>query len=211
MPNWCDNSCTIVCTEDTLDELKKTKLYSLYEKFHNDENWRYIELFDFFIPSPNGEWDCEFSYNNWGTKWDVQLGQFLHEPDRFYMDVGEYTAKLTLDIAFQTAWGPPDEFYKYLTGLGYSVDAHYYEGGCMFIGRYSDGVNVYHNLGDITEYKNKEEYIKQINPFILVNHFINIEDEIDFMFEMSDDTPSLISSVDQKREATYLMGNLMES
>lgn len=82
----------------------------------------------------------DWSYNNWGTKWDTNINEdeineaiknIQQEPDN--VDV-----VFSLEY-FSTAWNAPLEIYNYLHEQGFEVDAYFYEGGNRFYGWYYDG------------------------------------------------------------------------
>jgi hypothetical protein len=127
MPNWCNNNLTIESSD--LNLINKFKL-----ALDSDG------LFQSFKPNPTGEWNYAWSVENWGVKWDIssediQIIQF--DEDRIIID-------------FDTAWGPPLEFYKYLESLGYTVVGMYHESGMCFCGIYSNGFDEYYEFGDLT-------------------------------------------------------------
>ena len=63
---------------------------------------------------------------NWGTKWDIgsEDGAEL---------VGD-----VLQLSFDSAWGPPIEFYNQMVELGFTVEAYYHEPGMQFAGSYTN-------------------------------------------------------------------------
>jgi hypothetical protein len=75
-----------------------------------------------------GNW-YDYCVGEWGTKWDVGGdGQTDIHPD------GK-----SLFTSFDSAWSPPVDAYQKLEGLGFIVDAMFYEGGMAFAGTYSAG------------------------------------------------------------------------
>jgi len=114
MPNWCQNVATIGHTNH--DELKR-----LAQAFV-DKN-----PMQTFMPPPDGEWEYGWCVENWGTKWDVECSAALDNLSE--VDV-------SLDVWFDSAWGPPIGFYRHLAELGFDVEAFYYECGMAFCGKY---------------------------------------------------------------------------
>ena len=71
----------------------------------------------------------DWSVANWGTKWDISGEEAAVSEDG-----------LSLTVYFQSAWSPPIEAYSVLEEkFGFTIDAHFYEGGMGFYGEYSDG------------------------------------------------------------------------
>ena len=65
-----------------------------------------------------------FNINNYGCKWDVTLSD---------LSVG----KKTIDFAFDSPWGPPLVFFKWLGQQGFDVEISYEEPGVAFCGSLS--------------------------------------------------------------------------
>ena len=126
MPNWCNNVAYI--KHDDVEELNKI----VKELDKGDESG----LFNLLVPNPSGEWQYDWSVENWGTKWDASVYEYRMEEEHLY-------------ISFDTAWGPPIEFYNKILSLGYEVEAFYYESGMGFAGYYLDGDNDEYNLVDM--------------------------------------------------------------
>jgi hypothetical protein len=121
MPNWCSNIVYVSHEDEKLiNELiqvcKKTDL----------------GLFNTYVPIPPSEENDWYSWNinNWGTKWDVNsedLSLIVQGNDR-------------VCISFDTAWGPPIEFFKKIEEqYGFVVKAYAFETGMFFAGIYEDG------------------------------------------------------------------------
>ena len=123
MPNWCDNTLEVTHTDPKMIE-------RLMDAFND------ARLCEEFIPSPNGEWNYDFSVNNWGTKWDVggEEGGYAE------------STQTSAQMSFQSAWSPPINLYPVLESLGYTVRAMYYEPGCAFAGVYEDGEDACYGL-----------------------------------------------------------------
>ena len=131
MPNWCDNTITITGPF--------TEYYNFVQQLRESDSG----LFQTFVPKPEdlkgayGEWE----YAKWGTKWDVEREEFMHQVDKqfderfdtiacwydnldmgnpkeneeFWDEAERLQAQSTLYIS--TAWCPPDEFFEELTKL----------------------------------------------------------------------------------------------
>ena len=87
-------------------------------------------LFNEFVPRPKEEEENWHAWNNehWGTKWDADFDNYLENIENDE-DID------LLNLTFNTAWGPPIDFYRAMTKLGFEVSASYteeegeYEGG----------------------------------------------------------------------------------
>ena len=91
----------------------------------NREQYGYTNWYDFC----NGEW---------GTKWDVEAEVLM-------------ATDTTVDLAFDSAWGPPVAWYEKMMDLGFTVDAYYYESGMGFCGHWSEGLDDYYEIGATSE------------------------------------------------------------
>lgn len=127
MPNWCNNVAYI--RHDDVKELEKI----VKELEKKDE----AELFNSLVPNPTGDWQYDWSVENWGTKWDATVYDFKMEPEHLY-------------ISFDTAWSPPIQFYNQILALGFEVEAFYYEPGMEFAGYYLDGDDEEFNLTEMS-------------------------------------------------------------
>lgn len=116
MPNWCDNGLT-------LSHEDKTKVDALVAELSNKEG---VGTFQHLLPNPSGEWDYNWSVDNWGTKWDASIIDWERQDDN------------TVWISFETAWSPPIALYDYLVDEGWELEAYYHESGCAFCGKYTN-------------------------------------------------------------------------
>lgn len=139
MPNWCDNFVEF----SHADPAQIQRLHAAYKR---------SQLFGEFKPCPPElmahtapqmdealgqqlmekysarDW-YDWCVSNWGTKWDINdAWADAEDPDPDSTMVG---------ISFMTAWAPPIEFYRTMTDLGFTVEAHYLEEGVGFVGKYS--------------------------------------------------------------------------
>ena len=146
MPNWCDNSLSLVGPTKELKRLRQAYIDG--------------ELFEAILPCPkelkgttadgstnedlvkkhgHSDW-YSFATTEWGTKWDIgsEDGDKCEEivPNGNDDEIGE-TARWT--FFFQTAWAPPIGVYEKLFEDGFEVYATYYEPGCDFAGIWEDG------------------------------------------------------------------------
>ena len=146
MPNWCNNSLSLVGPTEELKKLRQA----------------YIDgtLFEAILPCPKklleqqadgsdrpelvkeygySDW-YSFATTEWGTKWDVgsEDGDMCEEivPNGNDDEIGE-TARWS--FFFDTAWSPPIGIYEKLFEDGFGVYATYYEPGCDFAGIWDDG------------------------------------------------------------------------
>jgi len=123
MPNWCDNTVTIVAPQDVIDGL-------VLELEREDG----CQLLEHMVPL--GEWDYEKSVENWGTKWDVTP----HSWDR--------NGDCEITISFDSAWSPPlkayETFLDKIDDDNVSLKAYYHEPGMCFAGYYENGIDEYY-------------------------------------------------------------------
>jgi hypothetical protein len=138
MPNWCYNTVHLhnddVSKIDALEaELQKEMPQPL----------------NHLCPNPDGEWDYGWSVNNWGTKWDVSPSDWERTDDN------------NITIHFDSAWSPPITLYEFLEGEGWSVRALYHEPGMVFIGRFEDGFDEYHEY-DLTDRESIENLPEEL-------------------------------------------------
>jgi hypothetical protein len=123
MPNWCYNSVT-------LSHEDKSKIDALEAELQKEDTQPLNHLY----PNPEGEWNYEWSVNNWGTKWDVSPHDWERQDDN------------TIYINFDSAWSPPISLYEFLDSDGWSVRAMYHEPGMGFAGRFEDGFDEYFEM-----------------------------------------------------------------
>ena len=145
MPNWCENNLTIEGNEKDLKELIKKYTSIAHPRNSMFPEERCIdfnlisptpkELLECEAPNPNKEQTAYFKkkyktedwYNwnnkNWGTKWTT-------------IGVNFEKSQNEIDIAFQTAWCPPNPIIKKLSKLfpKLTFTLKYAEGGCCFAG-----------------------------------------------------------------------------
>lgn len=114
MPNWCDNIVTLSHTD-------KAKIDALEAELSKEDGG---EFFNSLLPNPAGEWQYDWSVENWGTKWDAGIIDWERSDDT------------TIWVSFDSAWSPPTRLYDYLSEQGWTVSAIYYESGMSYGGVY---------------------------------------------------------------------------
>ena len=147
MPNWCDNQVTITGSNSVIDKI---------EKIVKEEKGA-GGLLDFFHPMPkelrdttadgsdNKEMIKKYGYSdwygwacdNWSTKWDITE---FYGVDRQYL-TEQSEGESMISFAFSSAWAPPIGAYEYFLAKNEecTLKAHYYEGGCDFMGVWDNG------------------------------------------------------------------------
>jgi len=112
MPNWCYNTLTVTHEDPAMMQ----RLFDAVkaERFFNE-----------FVPNPGGEWEYSWSLENWGTKWEANIGD---------IDLNDGEAQ----VWFDTAWSPPILFYEKLAQQGFKIDATFIEPGIGFIGTWDN-------------------------------------------------------------------------
>ncbi|CAB5220433.1 hypothetical protein UFOVP235_65 [uncultured Caudovirales phage] len=159
MPNWCANH--LVVKHDDTAMVKK-----LVEGFNNDG------LFSAFFAKPEDVTDWHtWNVGNWGTKWDVTY--------RDGSDVRILSPNYVI-FNFATAWSPPIAFYEGLKGLGFEVDAMYFEPGMCFCGEWADGFETHIHIDEPTHswvVANVPPLLDEV--FDISGHYAEYEDEIE--------------------------------
>lgn len=123
MPNWCNNAVAFAHSDPAMIQ-------------RIVKGWNERRLFSEFFPVPSDVPNAiEWANNNWGTKWDTGIND--PEDPLLVMDLDARSVRL----GFDTAWGPPIQFYQKMQGIGFTVNAMYYEGGMLFCGSFTDGIN----------------------------------------------------------------------
>jgi hypothetical protein len=108
--------------------------------------------FEHLHPNPAGEWQYDWSVNNWGTKWEADIIDWERSGDN------------EITIYCNTAWSPPIALYDYLGEQGWQVDAIYHEGGMAYAGIYKDGCDEYYEY-DVTDKGSIDELPSDIIDF----------------------------------------------
>jgi hypothetical protein len=141
MPNWCYNTATVF-HED------KSKIDSLEQELQKED----AQVFQHLRPNPTGEWDYNWSVENWGTKWDTTVNDWERESDN------------SIVMHFDTAWSPPTTLYEFLSEEGWSINAMYHEPGMGFAGKFEDGDDEYYEF-DWTDRQSIEDLPDYILDF----------------------------------------------
>ena len=133
MPNWCNNSISIVGPKETIkaiweDTNREGDEGGLLNAIHPMPP----ELNETTAPSESGVDWYNWRVNNWGTKWDVGLEGLE------YNEVDEDTAEIT--GWFDSAWSPPIGVYEVFAEQfdNCSLEASYFEPGMDFAGFWSN-------------------------------------------------------------------------
>ena len=123
MPNWCYNNLKV--SGDL------TKLKDFYEKSKDKEGNFRLDGLHPTPTSPENESELfpgwyTWRINNWGTKWDVDA-TVKCEPSEAYQ---------SLELSFDSAWGPPIEWLQHVAALYPELDfvMDYMEPGMAFCG-----------------------------------------------------------------------------
>ena len=173
MPNWCDNQVTITGPNSVIDKI---------EKIVNEEKDA-GGLLNFFHPMPKELRDTtadgsedkkmieKYGYSdwygwatdNWGTKWDIS---------EFYGVERELTpdGDSMISFAFSSAWAPPIGAYEYFLAKNEdcTLEAHYYEGGCDFMGIWENGDD---RCYAPSNYKSDDKFFESGDGWSLDNYF----------------------------------------
>ena len=173
MPNWCDNQVTITGSKSVIDKI---------EKIVKEEKGA-GGLLNFFHPMPkelkdttaDGSKDKEmikkygysdwygWACDNWGTKWDL---------NEFYGVERELTPEgdSMISFAFSSAWSPPIGAYEYFLAKNEdcTLEAHYYEGGCDFMGIWDNGDD---RCYAPSNYKSDDKFFESGDGWSLDNYF----------------------------------------
>ena len=148
MPNWCDNSVTLRHSD-------KSKIDALdAEMSKKSEQGGFMGCpFQHLRPNPTGEWDYNWSVENWGTKWEASMIDWDRSDDN------------EIRLYFDSAWSPPIALYEYLVDEGWEVEAIYHEPGMCYIGMFTteDGDDYYEY--DITDPEDIENLPEDLIEF----------------------------------------------
>ena len=87
MPNWCNNWAEI---EGPVEKIK-----ALHEAGKDEKFLEHM--------APIGNWDYNDAVSNWGTKWDIDIGNLTYEQDG---------KRATIKGYFESAWSPPDQAFE---------------------------------------------------------------------------------------------------
>ncbi len=141
MPNWCYNSATF-----------RNDSKEVIDAFEAELKKEDAQPLNYLRPNPAGEWDYNWSVENWGTKWDVSASGWEREDDH------------TIVMHFDSAWAPPTILYEFLTDNGWYISALYHEPGMGFAGKFEDGSDDYYEF-DYTDREQVENLPEEILDF----------------------------------------------
>ena len=147
MPNWCYNSATVQFQDKEQMNDFLNKFYSLgpeididYRGLKQIVRRKMYRMYGILpIPAnPDGTYKVHPT-EIWGTKWDIDLSK-----DQLYIKGDDSV----IQFSFDTAWGPPIEFFRKITELYPTcrIFLTYDEPGMAFAGKYSYDLN-----GEINE------------------------------------------------------------
>lgn len=161
MPNWCNNSTTIVFNDfDKSNEAHVAFMADLVSAFTNHSFLEHI--------CPIGKWEYNKAVDTWGTKWDVggsSDGCEIFNDDALTSGV--------LVLSYDSAWSPPNNAFARATereGLwsSLSITSLYVEAGMCFAGQffaekgyYYDKYYEFHRVNSSKEY---DEFCEQLSP-----------------------------------------------
>ncbi len=150
MPNWCQNVAYIK-HED------KAEIDAIIAELDKKGD---AQLFNSLVPNPSGEWQYDWSVENWGTKWDASIYEYWYDEEAEH-----------LYISFDTAWGPPIVFYDKLGEMEFEVEAYYREEGMAFCGRYVDGSDYYYEYANLSADEIEEQIPSDIDEMFSISEY----------------------------------------
>ena len=141
MPNWCYNELTLTLNDGG-------KGLNVLQAFSGDEPFNKIR------PNPDGHWDYNWSCENWGTKWDVQVieSHALTKRNGVWL----------ISVTFDSAWSPPHNLYQYISDTypDVELDAYWEEPGCGQKGTYYAHEGMFSN--QVEDYEVEEDDPEEI-------------------------------------------------
>jgi len=189
MPNWCQNVAYIKHE----DKAEIDKIITELEK--KDK----AQLFNSLIPNPSGEWDYNWSVQNWGCKWDASVYDYSFDEEANH-----------LYISFDTAWGPPIVFYEKLGEMGFEVEAFYREEGMAFAGWYIDGEDNYYEYGNMTADEIEEQLPTNLDEMFSISQYQRDCEEDEELIESLEDSLDELAeqfSEEQENSSKYTFDN----
>lgn len=146
MPNWCNN--VVYISHENPEKLEAIKA----ELDKGDD----AQFFNSLVPNPSGEWQYDWSVENWGTKWEASIHEYWIEDGHLY-------------VSFDTAWSPPTSFYEKIFEMEYGVKAFYYECGMGFAGIWEDGIDDYYEFNNMTADEIAEELPSELDEMFAIS------------------------------------------
>ncbi len=161
MPNWCYNKVTFQFL---------TK--ELYEKFL--EAVRSNQMIRTFMPLQSESFLTLTAAEMWGTKWDPS-----------HIHCNEHPDILTLVCSFESAWSPPDKFYKFMNKTyNVQIEAFFNEPDMAYFGMHvhTDSLNLCQEF----HYPKRKEDIVDLQKVMHPNLFTYMEPEFQMHFAIFD-------------------------
>ena len=129
MPNWCYNSIEVNGSPENIGGIKAVILTLKNSTEEDKKNNLFKALIGLPPEVKDEEYDNGGWYNtniNWfGTKWDVDVNEFVQSVGKDY-----------ILLSGETAWSPPINFCRVLAETyGVQVSMYYEEPGCDFCGK----------------------------------------------------------------------------
>jgi hypothetical protein len=150
MPNWCNNTITVVGPEK--------KIRALWEAAHSKEDAGLLEAM-----VPQGEWDYDHAVAAWGTKWDISM-------EGLQFTVDEQGRGMITGWA-ESAWSPPIEAFQTYAAENSDcqLEIKYFEPGMSFIGVWNsdDGDALWEDVGSLLDTDPEDDVIL----YDLLDHF----------------------------------------
>ena len=154
MPNICENTLTL-----RVEYAEFNKIDTLLDNLAEEDCPDTTTFFGYFVPETYVSKDCEIKdgkmpewyqwrVENWGTKWDAHIIDY---------NWTELEDAWELEIAFDTAWGPPDQVYYTFAVQGRTFNATWHEPGIGFVGEsidynVSDWEYIHWSVDDVNKY-----------------------------------------------------------
>lgn len=175
MPNWCNNSISIVGPKDTIKKLwddahAQEDGFGLLNAMHPMPK----ELEGTTSPSESGDDWYTWRVNNWSTKWDIT------DEGLEYREEGDTGI---IEGWFDSAWSPPIGAYEQFCDDNDNCDleASYHEPGMDFAGFWSkDGGDEFldgcHAEYELPEEDRSDLYVRLDNEYGLSEQFAEWEE-----------------------------------
>lgn len=161
MPNWCNNSISIVGPREKIrvlwEQAKKDEEQGggLLRGLRPEPNYDEIDVLPTFPgivgnnePVAKGQSWWDWRVQNWGTKWEVSVEGLEYEEDvDGNYDNGGKGPYARITGWFDSAWSPPVNAFDFYANENPDVNMtlDYYESGMCFVGRaeFADGEMLY--------------------------------------------------------------------
>jgi len=128
MPNWCSVAMQIEGPRAGVAKLVRAATEGVEISDHDGMPRGLLSV----MAPVTGEKNVSSQSAEWGTKWDVTDAEVIDESD-----LGE--GRVSVDLAFDTAWSPPIEAVETFLGENsdFDVRMQYFEPGIAFVGEYT--------------------------------------------------------------------------